>query len=139
MNHSATHLMHQALRSILGTHVEQKGSMVHSGVFRFDFSHFTKVTSEEIKAVEKFVNARIQENISLEEGRKTTYQKAIKSGAIALFGEKYGDTVRTIRFGQSIELCGGTHVANTSDIWHFKITSEGAVACLLYTSDAADE
>lgn len=128
MNHSATHLMHQALRSILGTHVEQKGSMVHSGVFRFDFSHFTKVTSEEIKAVEKFVNARIQENISLEEGRNTPYQKAIKSGAIALFGEKYGDTVRTIRFGQSIELCGGTHVANTSDIWHFKITSEGAVA-----------
>ena len=102
--------------------------MVHSGVFRFDFSHFTKVTSEEIKAVEKFVNARIQENISLEEGRNTPYQKAIKSGAIALFGEKYGDTVRTIRFGQSIELCGGTHVANTSDIWHFKITSEGAVA-----------
>ena len=127
-NHSATHLMHQALRSILGTHVEQKGSMVHSGVFRFDFSHFTKVTSEEIKAVEKFVNARIQENIPLEEGRNTPYQKAIKSGAIALFGEKYEDTVRTIRFGQSIELCGGTHVANTSDIWHFKITSEGAIA-----------
>ena len=127
-NHSATHLMHQALRSILGTHVEQKGSMVHSGVFRFDFSHFTKVTSEEIKAVEKFVNARIQENIPLEEGRNTPYQKAIKSGAIALFGEKYEDTVRTIRFGQSIELCGGTHVANTSDIWHFKIISEGAVA-----------
>ena len=80
-NHSATHLMHQALRSILGTHVEQKGSMVHSGVFRFDFSHFTKVTSEEIKAVEKFVNARIQENIPLEEGRNTPYEKAIKSGA----------------------------------------------------------
>jgi len=127
-NHSATHLMHQALRSILGTHVEQKGSMVNSGVFRFDFSHFTKVTSEEIKAVEKFVNARIQENIPLEEGRNTPYQKAIKSGAIALFGEKYEDTVRTIRFGKSIELCGGTHVANTSDIWHFKIISEGAVA-----------
>ena len=127
-NHTATHLLHQALRSILGTHVEQKGSMVHSGVFRFDFSHFTKVTSEEIKAVEKFVNARIQENIPLEEGRNTPYQKAIKSGAIALFGEKYEDTVRTIRFGQSIELCGGTHVANTSDIWHFKIISEGAVA-----------
>ena len=127
-NHTATHLMHQALRSILGTHIEQKGSMVHSGVFRFDFSHFTKVTSEEIKAVEKFVNARIQENIPLEEGRNTPYQKAIKSGAIALFGEKYEDTVRTIRFGQSIELCGGTHVANTSDIWHFKIISEGAVA-----------
>ena len=127
-NHSATHLMHQALRLILGTHVEQKGSMVHSGVFRFDFSHFTKVTSDEIKAVEKFVNARIQENIPLEEGRNTPYQKAIKSGAIALFGEKYEDTVRTIRFGQSIELCGGTHVSNTSHIWHFKIISEGAVA-----------
>ena len=127
-NHTATHLMHQALRSILGTHVEQKGSMVHSGVFRFDFSHFTKVTSEEIKAVEKFVNARIQENIPLEEGRNTPYEKAIKSGAIALFGEKYGDTVRTIGFGQSVELCGGTHVTNTSDIWHFKIISEGAVA-----------
>ena len=127
-NHTATHLMHQALRSILGTHVEQKGSMVHSGVFRFDFSHFTKVTSEEIKAVEKFVNARIQENIPLEEGRNTPYEKAIKSGAIALFGEKYGDTVRTIGFGQSVELCGGTHVTNTSDIWHFKILSEGAVA-----------
>ena len=127
-NHTATHLMQQALHSILGTHIEQKGSMVHSGVFRFDFSHFTKVTSEEIKAVEKFVNARIQENIPLEEGRNTPYQKAIKSGAIALFGEKYEDTVRTIRFGQSIELCGGTHIANTSDIWHFKITSEGAIA-----------
>jgi len=120
--------MHQALRSILGTHVEQKGSMVHSGVFRFDFSHFVKLTSEEIKAVEQYVNARIQEGIPLEEGRNTPYEKAIKDGAMALFGEKYGDTVRTIRFGQSIELCGGTHVANTSDIWHFKITSESAVA-----------
>ena len=127
-NHTATHLMHQALRSILGMHVEQKGSMVHSGVFRFDFSHFAKVTLEEIKAVEQFVNARIQECISLEEVRNTPYEKAIEEGARALFGEKYGDTVRTIRFGQSIELCGGTHVANTSDIWHFKIISEGAVA-----------
>ena len=127
-NHTATHLMHQALRSILGTHVEQKGSMVHSGVFRFDFSHFVKLTSEEIKAVEQYVNARIQEGIPLEEGRNTPYEKAIKDGAMALFGEKYGDTVRTIRFGQSIELCGGTHVANTSDIWHFKIKSESAVA-----------
>ena len=127
-NHSATHLMHQALRSILGKHVEQKGSMVHSGMFRFDFSHFAKMTSEELKAVEQFVNARIQEGIPLEEGRNTPYEKAIKEGAMALFGEKYGDTVRTIRFGQSIELCGGTHVGNTSDIWHFKITSESAVA-----------
>ena len=86
------------------------------------------MTSEELKAVEQFVNARIQEGIPLEEGRNTTYEKAIKEGAMALFGEKYGDTVRTIRFGQSIELCGGTHVGNTSDIWHFKITSESAVA-----------
>jgi len=127
-NHTATHLMHQALRSVLGNHVEQKGSMVHSGMFRFDFSHFAKVTAEELKAVEQFVNARIQEGIPLEEGRNTPYNSAIKEGAMALFGEKYGDTVRTIRFGQSIELCGGTHVANTAVIWHFKITSESAVA-----------
>jgi len=120
--------MHQALRSVLGNHVEQKGSMVHSGMFRFDFSHFAKVTAEELKAVEQFVNARIQEGIPLEEGRNTPYNSAIKEGAMALFGEKYGDTVRTIRFGQSIELCGGTHVANTAVIWHFKITSESAVA-----------
>jgi len=127
-NHTATHLMHQALRSVLGNHVEQKGSMVHSGMFRFDFSHFAKVTAEELKAVEQFVNARIQEGIPLEEGRNTPYNSAIKEGAMALLGEKYGDTVRTIRFGQSIELCGGTHVANTAVIWHFKITSESAVA-----------
>ncbi|MDB4326631.1 alanine--tRNA ligase [Flavobacteriaceae bacterium] len=127
-NHTATHLMHQALRSVLGNHVEQKGSMVHSVMFRFDFSHFAKVTAEELKAVEQFVNARIQEGIPLEEGRNTPYNSAIKEGAMALFGEKYGDTVRTIRFGQSIELCGGTHVANTAVIWHFKITSESAVA-----------
>ena len=127
-NHTATHLIHQALRSVLGNHVEQKGSMVHSGMFRFDFSHFAKVTAEELKAVEQFVNARIQEGIPLEEGRNTPYNSAIKEGAMALFGEKYGDTVRTIRFGQSIELCGGTHVANTAIIWHFKITSESAVA-----------
>ena len=127
-NHTATHLMHQALRVILGTHVEQRGSMVHSGMFRFDFSHFAKVTIDEIKEVEQFVNSRIQEKIPLEESRNTPYDSAIKQGAMALFGEKYGDTVRTIRFGQSIELCGGTHVSNTSEIWHFKIISEGAVA-----------
>ncbi len=127
-NHSATHLMHQALRSILGTHVEQKGSMVHSGMFRFDFSHFTKLTPEELLAVEQFVNARIKEQIPLEESRNVPYDQAISNGAMALFGEKYGDTVRTIRFGQSVELCGGTHVENTSDIWHFKITAETAVA-----------
>ena len=127
-NHTATHLMHQALRVILGNHVEQRGSMVHSGMFRFDFSHFAKVTNDEIKEVEQFVNSRIQEKIPLEESRNTPYDSAIKEGAMALFGEKYGDTVRTIRFGQSVELCGGTHVSNTSEIWHFKIISEGAVA-----------
>ena len=107
---------------------EQKGSMVHSGMFRFDFSHFAKMTSEELTAVEQFVNARINEQIALQEDRNTPYQKAIERGAIALFGEKYGDTVRTIQFGQSIELCGGTHVQNTSEIWHFKILGESAVA-----------
>ena len=127
-NHTATHLMHQALRTVLGTHVEQKGSMVHSGMFRFDFSHFSKVTAEELVAVENFVNARIEEQLPLQESRNIPYQKALEDGAIALFGEKYGDTVRTIRFGQSMELCGGTHVANTSEIWRFKITSESAVA-----------
>ncbi len=127
-NHTATHLMHQALRTILGDHVEQKGSMVHSGMFRFDFSHFTKVTTEELAQVEQFVNARIQEELPLEESRNIPKEEAVKQGALALFGEKYGDTVRAIRFGQSIELCGGTHVANTSQIWHFKITGESAVA-----------
>ncbi len=127
-NHSATHLMHQALRSILGTHVEQKGSMVHSGMFRFDFSHFAKLSSEELAAVEQFVNARIKEQIPLEENRNVPYDQALSDGAMALFGEKYGDTVRTIRFGQCIELCGGTHVENTAEIWHFKITTETAVA-----------
>ena len=127
-NHTATHLVHQALRSILGDHVEQKGSMVHSGMFRFDFSHFNKPTPDELVAIEQFVNARIKEQIPLEESRNVPYEQAISDGAMALFGEKYGDTVRTIRFGQSIELCGGTHVKNTYEIWHFKITSETAVA-----------
>ena len=135
-NHSATHLMHQALRSILGTHVEQKGSMVHSGMFRFDFSHFAKLTPEELLAVEQFVNARIKEQIPLEESRNVPYDQAISNGAIALFGEKYGDTVRTIRFGQSVELCGGTHVENTSDIWHFKITAETSVAASIRRIEA---
>ena len=127
-NHSATHLMHQALREILGTHVEQKGSMVQGSGLRFDFSHFSKLTSEEIKAVEVFVNSRINQKIKLEENRSVPVVEAMESGAMALFGEKYGDAVRTIRFGDSIELCGGTHVKNTADIWSFKIVSESAVA-----------
>jgi alanyl-tRNA synthetase len=127
-NHSATHLLHQALRKVLGTHVEQKGSMVHSGSLRFDFSHFSKLTDEELLEVQDFINARIKEELPLEEKRNIPYQQAIDQGAIALFGEKYGDAVRAIKFGNSMELCGGTHVSNTSSIWHFIITSEGAVA-----------
>ena len=127
-NHTATHLLHQALREILGEHVEQKGSAVHSKYLRFDFSHFSKLTVEQLRDVENFVNARIEGKLSLEENRSVPMETAIEDGAMALFGEKYGDTVRTIKFGQSIELCGGTHVNNTSDIWHFKIRSEGAVA-----------
>jgi alanyl-tRNA synthetase len=127
-NHTATHLLHQALRNILGEHVGQKGSMVHSRNLRFDFSHFSKVTDEQLQQVEDFVNARIREGILLEERRNIPYQQALDEGAIALFGEKYGDSVRAIKFGKSMELCGGTHVLNTGDIWHFIITSEGAVA-----------
>lgn len=127
-NHTATHLLHQALREVLGTHVEQKGSAVHSKYLRFDFSHFSKLTVEELRDVENFVNARIEGKLPLQEHRSIPVQQALDDGALALFGEKYGDTVRSIRFGQSIELCGGTHVQNTADIWHFKIVSEGAVA-----------
>ena len=127
-NHTATHLLHQALQAILGDHVSQKGSMVRSGYLRFDFSHFAKLTQDELTSVEAFVNARIQEQIDLEEHRNVPFQQAMDSGATALFGEKYGDTVRTIRFGESMELCGGTHVANTAELWHFTITSESAVA-----------
>ncbi|MDN3620575.1 alanine--tRNA ligase [Polaribacter undariae] len=127
-NHTATHLLHQALREVLGTHVEQKGSAVHSKYLRFDFSHFSKLTVDELREVENFVNRRIAGKLPLEESRNITMEQAIADGAMALFGEKYGDTVRAIKFGKSIELCGGTHVKNTSDIWHFKIKSEGAVA-----------
>jgi alanyl-tRNA synthetase len=127
-NHSATHLMHLALRTILGKHVEQKGSLVAPNYLRFDFSHFAKLTDNEIKQVEDFVNDRIGEHIPLVERRSIPFAQAVEEGAIALFGEKYGDHVRAIKFGESMELCGGIHVPNTADIWHFKIISEGAVA-----------
>jgi len=127
-NHSATHLMHEALRSVLGDHVEQKGSLVNSKYLRFDFSHFSKVTDEELKQIEQIVNKDIQEKIALHEKRNTPIEEAKTMGAKALFGEKYGEEVRVIQFGKSIELCGGCHVANTSDIGVFKITTETAVA-----------
>ena len=127
-NHSATHLMHLALRTILGTHVEQKGSLVNPNYLRFDFSHFSKVSDEELRQVEAFVNTRIEEQLQLVEHRNIPIQQAMEQGAMALFGEKYGDNVRMIEFGDSKELCGGIHVKNTAEIWHFKIISEGAVA-----------
>ena len=127
-NHSATHLLHQALREVLGKHVEQKGSRVAPEALRFDFSHFSKLTDEELKEVERLVNKRIFEKIPLQEHRNIPINQATEAGAMALFGEKYGDYVRMIQFGESRELCGGTHVNNTADIWFFKIISEGAVA-----------
>lgn len=127
-NHTATHLLHQALREVLGTHVEQRGSKVDMESLRFDFSHFQKMTEEEIREVEKKVNERILAKIELQEHRNISMQQALEAGAMALFGEKYGDKVRMIQFGDSKELCGGTHLKNTSDIWYFKIVSEGAVA-----------
>lgn len=127
-NHTATHLLHQALREVLGDHVQQKGSRVSSDHLRFDFSHFSKVNMDQLTEIENFVNARIEGKLALEENRNIPIDKAISDGAIALFDEKYGDTVRTIKFGSSYELCGGTHVKNTSDIWQFKIKSEGAIA-----------
>ena len=127
-NHSATHLMHLALRNILGTHVEQKGSLVNPNYLRFDFSHFSKVSDEDIKQVEASVNAQISAQLQLKEHRNIPIKEALEKGAMALFGEKYGDSVRMIEFGDSKELCGGIHVKNTADIWQFKIISEGAVA-----------
>jgi len=127
-NHSATHLLHQALREVLGTHVEQKGSHVSPEALRFDFSHFAKLTQEELAEVERIVNKRILDKIPLQEHRNIPIQQALEAGAMALFGDKYGDVVRVVEVpGFSVELCGGSHVGNTAFVGSFRLTSEAGI------------
>ena len=135
-NHTSTHLLHQALRHVLGTHVQQKGSMVSDKYLRFDFSHFEKLSDNQIKEVQNFVNQKIDDHLDLEENRSANFNECINNGVIALFGEKYGDKVRSVKFGTSFELCGGTHVKNTSIIKNFIIRSESAISTGIRRIDA---